>query len=117
MYNKKQLLNFQEKISCITVISANKLTRVYHKEKKYCTMVTITTKRGTSTKNTEVAKNWAGETFKNFQNEQLQKAGSTMLVTKRGTSTIQANKFPNTSVPDTKGQKITTNRGTSIRTL
>ena len=117
MYNKKQLLNFREKISCITVISANKLTRVYHKEKKYCTMVTITTKRGTSTKNTEVAKNWAGETFKNFQNEQLQKAGNTILVTKRGTSTIQANKFPNTSVPDTKGQKITTNRGTSIRTL
>ena len=82
MYNKKQLLNFQEKISCITVISANKLTRVYHKEKKYCAMVTITTKRGTSTKNTEVAKNWAGETFKNFQIEQLQKAGNTILVTK-----------------------------------
>ena len=80
-------------------------------------MVKITTKRGTSTKNAEILKNWAGETFKNFQKMQLQKAGNSMLVTKRGTSTIQANEFPNTTVPDTKGQKITTNRGTSIRTL
>ena len=117
MYNKKQLLNFQEKISCITVISANKLTRVYHKEKKYCAMVTITTKRGTSTKNTEVAKNWAGETFKNFQNEQLQKAGSNMLVTKRGTATIQVKNIPVVAQPSLKGQKVTINRGTSTRVL
>ena len=80
-------------------------------------MVKITTKRGTSTRNAEIIKNWPGETIKNFQKTQLQKAGNSKLVTKRGTSTIQANKFPDIPVPSKNGQKITTNRGTSTRTL
>ena len=34
-------------------------------------MVKISSKRGTSTINAADVKNWAGETFKNFQKEQL----------------------------------------------
>ena len=54
-------------------------------------MTKITSKRGTSTIKAEDVKNWAGETFKQFQKEQLNVAGmETVLSQKRGTSTILA---------------------------
>ena len=81
-------------------------------------MVKISSKRGTSTINAAVVKNWAGETFKNFQKEQLKIAGlDTVLSQKRGTSTIVAKNIPDVPKPSLKGQKITTNRGTSVKTL
>ena len=81
-------------------------------------MVKITTKRGTSTADAEDVKNWAGETFKQIQKERLVAAGvNTDLVQKRGTSTIKAKDIPNIPQPSLKGQKITTNRGTSTVTL
>ena len=63
-------------------------------------MVKITTKRGTSTADAEDVKNWAGETFKQIQKERL-----------------IAKDIPNVPQPSLKGQKITTQRGTSTVTL
>ena len=81
-------------------------------------MTKITSKRGTSTTNAENVKNWAGETFKQFQREQLKAAGKdTMLSQKRGTSTIAAKDIPDVPAQDLKGQKVTTKRGTSTETL
>lgn len=81
-------------------------------------MTKVTSKRGTSTINAENVKNWAGETFKQFQKEQLKAAGKdTMLSQKRGTSTIAAKDIPDVPAQDLKGQKITTKRGTSTETL
>ena len=81
-------------------------------------MVKITSKRGTSTINAADVKNWAGETFKNFQKEQLKIAGEdTVLTQNRGTSTIVAKDIPDVPKPSLKGQKITRNRGTSVKTL
>ena len=81
-------------------------------------MTKVTSKRGTSTINAENVKNWAGETFKQFQKEQLKAAGKdTMLSQKRGTSTIAAKDIPDVPAQDLKGQKITTKRGTSVETL
>ena len=58
-------------------------------------MVKISSQRGTSTINAADVKNWAGETFKNFQKEQLKVAGlDTVLSQKRGTSTIVARDIP-----------------------
>ena len=81
-------------------------------------MVKITTKRGTSTADAENVKNWAGETFKQIQKERLVAAGlNTDLVQKRGTSIIKTKDIPNVPQASLKGQKISTNRGTSIATL
>ena len=81
-------------------------------------MVKISSKRGTSTINAANVKNWAGETFKNFQKEQLKVAGlDTVLSQKRGTSTIVVRDIPDVPQPSLKGQKITTKRGTSVETL
>ena len=81
-------------------------------------MVKISSKRGTSTINAADVKNWAGETFKNFQKEQLKVAGlDTVLSQNRGTSTIVAKDIPDVPQPSLKGQKITTKRGTSVETL
>ena len=81
-------------------------------------MVKISSKRGTSTINAADVKNWAGETFKNFQKEQLKVAGlDTVLSQKRGTSTIVARDIPDVPQPSLKGQKITTKRGTSVEIL
>ena len=68
-------------------------------------MVKISSKRGTSTINAADVKNWAGETFKNFQKEQLKVAGlDTILSQKRGTSTIVAKDIPDVPQPSLKGQ-------------
>ena len=81
-------------------------------------MVKVSSNRGTSTIKVADVKNWAGETFKNFQKELLKIAGEdTVLTQKRGTSTIVAKDIPDVPKPSLKGQKITTNRGTSVKTL
>ena len=81
-------------------------------------MVKISSKRGTSTTSAVDVKNWAGETFKQFQKEQLNVAGmETVLSQKRGTSTILAKDIPDVPEKSLKGQKITTQRGTSTITL
>ena len=81
-------------------------------------MVKISSQRGTSTINAADVKNWAGETFKNFQKAQLKVAGlDTILSQKRGTSTIVAKDIPDVPQISLKGQKITTKRGTSVETL
>ena len=81
-------------------------------------MTKITSNRGTSTINAENVKNWAGETFRKFQKEQLKVAGqNTVLSQKRGTSTILVKDIPDVSQRSLKGQKITTKRGTSTETL
>ena len=81
-------------------------------------MVKISSKRGTSTTSAADVKNWAGETFKQFQKEQLNVAGKeTVLSQKRGTSTILAKDIPDVPEKSLKGQKITTQRGTSTVTL
>ena len=81
-------------------------------------MVKISSNRGTSTIKVADVKNWAGETFKNFQKEQLKVAGEdTVLTQNRGTSTIVAKDIPDVPKPSLKGQKIPTNRGTSVKTL
>ena len=82
-------------------------------------MVKLTTKRGTAVQN--VNAEFAGrftQAAQKLQKERLQISGpNTVLVTKRGTATIQAKDIPTVSQPSLKGQKITTKRGTSIETL
>ena len=82
-------------------------------------MVKLTTKRGTAVQN--VNAEFAGKFSKaaqKLQKERLQLFGAnTVLVTKRGTATIQAKDIPTVSQPSLKGQKITTKRGTSVETL
>ena len=81
-------------------------------------MVKVTSKRGTSTTEVENIKNWAGDAFKKVQKEQLDLAGrNTKLSQKRGTSTIKTKDIPDIPRLSLKGQKITTNRGTSTETL
>ena len=80
-------------------------------------MVTISTKRGTATTKAVDVKNWAGETFQNFEKARLSQIKDETLTTNRGTSTIKVEDIPTPTKKDLKGQKITTNRGTSVRTL
>ena len=71
-------------------------------------MVTITSKRGTSTINAQ------GLIFKKVISK-LPK--NETITTNRGTSVIKAKDIPTVSQPSLKGQKITTKRGTSTETL
>ena len=82
-------------------------------------MVKLTTKRGTAVQN--VNAEFAGkftQAAQKLQKERLEVSGAnTVLVTKRGTATIQAKDIPTVSQPSLKGQKVTTQRGTSTETL
>ena len=82
-------------------------------------MVKLTTNRGTALKKAlGVFGHGLSPQAQKSQVERLQVAGpSAVLSTKRGTSTIQVKDIPVVSQPSLKGQKITTNRGTSIETL
>ena len=81
-------------------------------------MVKLTTKRGTAVQNINAEFGKFTQAAQKLQKERLQISGSnTVLVTNRGTSTIQAKNIPVVSQPSLKGQKITTKRGTSIETL
>ena len=81
-------------------------------------MVKLTTKRGTAVQNINAVFGKFNQEAQKLQNERLQLSGAnTVLVTQRGTGTIQAKDIPAVSQPSLKGQKITTNRGTSTVTL
>ena len=81
-------------------------------------MVKLTTKRGTAVQNINATFGKFTQEAQKLQKERLQISGAnTVLVTHRGTATIQAKDIPVVSQPSLKGQKITTNRGTSIRVL
>ena len=96
-----------------------KLTIVYHKQKKYYAMVQLTTNRGTALKNAlGVFGHGLSPEAQKAQVQRLQIAGpTTILVTKRGTATIQAKNIPVVAQPSLKGQTVTINRGTSTRVL
>ena len=81
-------------------------------------MVKLTTKRGTAVQNINATFGKFTEEAQKLQKERLQVSGAnTVLVTHRGTATVMAKDIPVVSQPSLKGQKITTNRGTSVRTL
>jgi|TARA_Y100000031_G_C7974886_1_gene272083 hypothetical protein len=81
-------------------------------------MVKLTTKRGTAVQNVNAEFGKFTQAAQKLQKERLQVSGSdTVLSTQRGTATIQAKDIPAVSQPSLKGQKITTNRGTSTVTL
>ena len=81
-------------------------------------MVKLTTKRGTAVQNVNAEFGKFTQAAQKLQKERLQVSGSdTVLRTQRGTATIQAKDIPAVSQPSLKGQKITTNRGTSTVTL
>ena len=81
-------------------------------------MVKLTTKRGTAVQNINATFGKFTQEAQKLQKERLQVSGAnTVLVTHRGTATIQAKDIPVVSQPSLKGQKITTNRGTAVRTL
>ena len=81
-------------------------------------MVKLTTKRGTAVQNINAIFGKFTQEAQKLQKERLQISGAnTVLVTHRGTATIQAKDIPVVSQPSLKGQKITTNRGTSVRVL
>ena len=81
-------------------------------------MVKLTTKRGTAVQNVNAEFGKFTQAAQKLQKERLQVSGAnTVLSTQRGTATIQAKDIPVVSQPSLKGQKITTNRGTSIVTL
>ena len=81
-------------------------------------MVKLTTKRGTAVQNVNAEFGKFTQAAQKLQRERLQVSGAnTVLSTQRGTATIQAKAIPVVSQPSLKGQKITTNRGTSTVTL
>ena len=81
-------------------------------------MVKLTTKRGTAVQNVNAEFGKFTQAAQKLQRERLQVSGAnTVLSTQRGTATIQAKDIPAVSQPSLKGQKITTNRGTSTLTL
>ena len=81
-------------------------------------MVKLTTKRGTAVQNINATFGKFTQEAQKLQKERLQISGAnTVLVTQRGTATVQAKDIPVVSQPSLKGQKITTNRGTSVRVL
>ena len=81
-------------------------------------MVKLTTKRGTAVQNINATFGKFTQEAQKLQKERLQVSGAnTVLVTHRGTATIQAKDIPAVSQPSLKGQKLTTNRGTSVRVL
>ena len=71
-------------------------------------MVTITSKRGTSTINAQGLV---------FGKKSSAVPKNETITTNRGTSVIKAKDIPTVSQPSLKGQKITTKRGTSTETL
>ena len=82
-------------------------------------MVKLTTNRGTALKKVlGVFGHGLSPEAQKAQEQRLQLAGpKTVLVTKRGTATTLVKDIPAVSQPSLKGQKITTNRGTSTVTL
>ena len=82
--------------------------------------VKITTNKGTQTLSLEVGlPNWTGELFNEYQEKKMASLPpNTIICTKRGTSRIKALVYPKSQRKfQTKGLKISSARGTKIRTL
>ena len=80
----------------------------------------ITTNKGTQTLSLEVGlPNWTGELFKEYQEKKMASLPpNTIICTKRGTCGIKASVYPKSQRKfQTKGLKISSARGTKIRTL
>ena len=80
----------------------------------------ITTNKGTQVLELEVGPpNWAGELFKEHQERKMASLPATTIIcTKRGTVGIKASVYPKSENKfPTKGLRISSARGTSIRTL
>ncbi len=80
----------------------------------------ITMKKGTQVLELEVAiPNWEGELFREYQAERMASLPpNTIILTKRGTVGIKASVYPKSQRKfQTKGLKISSARGTKIRTL
>ena len=58
---------------------------------------------------------WAGKSFKESQQERLEKAGDPVLASGKGTQRIRLSSMMETQVPDTKGLTLLTGRGTGLR--
>ena len=81
-------------------------------------MVKLTTNRGTAVQNINATFGKFTQDAQKLQKERLDVSGAnTVLVTQRGTGTIQAKDIPAVSQPSLKGQKITTNRGTAVQNI
>ena len=80
----------------------------------------ITTNKGTQILELEVGPaNWAGELFKEHQERMMASLPATTIIcTKRGTVGIKASVYPKSENKfPTKGLRISSARGTKIRTL
>ena len=80
----------------------------------------ITTNKGTQTLLLEVGlPDWSGELFNEYQEKKMASLPATTIIcTKRGTSGIKASVYPKSQRKfQTKGLKISSARGTKIRTL
>jgi len=80
----------------------------------------ITTNKGTQTLSLEIGlPNWSGELFKEYQEKKMASLPTTTIIcTKRGTSGIKASVYPKSQRKfQTNGLKISSARGTKIRTL
>ena len=81
-------------------------------------MVKLTTHRGTAVQNINATFGKFTQDAQKLQKQRLDVSGAnTVLSTHRGTATMQAKDIPAVSQPSLKGQKITINRGTAVRTL
>ena len=58
---------------------------------------------------------WAGKSFKEAQQERIEKAGDPVLASGKGTQRIRLSKMMTTQVPDTKGVTLLTGKGTGVR--
>ena len=82
--------------------------------------VKITTNRGTRTLLLEVGlPNGSGELFNEYQEKRMASLPATTIIcTKRGTGRIKASEYPKSQRKfQTKGLRISSARGTKIRTL
>ena len=79
----------------------------------------ILTHRGTQVLELEVAlPNWAGELFREYQAEKMASLPTnTIITTKRGTVGIKASEYPKSERKLPSRLRISTARGTAIRSL
>ena len=79
----------------------------------------IGTNKGTQMLELEVGlPNWAGELFIEYQERKMASLAGTIISTKRGTCGIKASMYPKTQrKTPINGLRISTARGTAVRTL
>jgi len=79
----------------------------------------ITAQKGTQTLVLEVGiPNWSGKLFKEYQEERMASLpANTIIITKRGTVGIKVSEYPKSIRKQPSRLRISTARGTAIRTL